>query len=159
MLYISKACSPFEWTSNMPPLLQGRRLVRLLWISIAMHLSFCICLQKNKGKGLAVGPVLLGFFLFVVVGSGKPTLWHCLQTGNALHHSACMYSDFPGLHLCHMEFHALHWSGWIAPATSILPYVWLGLSAGWYSIDCMQIWNWPCICSSFTDHTNSHRRK
>ena len=28
-------------------------------------------LQRNKDKGLSVGPVLLGFFLFVVVGSGR----------------------------------------------------------------------------------------
>ena len=31
-------------------------------------------LQRNKGKQLAVGPVLLGFFLFVVVGSGKSSV-------------------------------------------------------------------------------------
>ena len=31
-------------------------------------------LQRNKDKGLSVGPVLLGFFLFVVVGSGRRTL-------------------------------------------------------------------------------------
>jgi hypothetical protein len=27
-------------------------------------------LQKEKSKGASVGPVMLGFFLFVVVGSG-----------------------------------------------------------------------------------------
>lgn len=31
-------------------------------------------MQRNKGKQLSVGPVLLGFFLFVVVGSGTKCL-------------------------------------------------------------------------------------
>ena len=34
------------------------------------RLRLSICLQKSS-KSLSVGPVMLGFFLFVVVGSGR----------------------------------------------------------------------------------------
>ena len=33
----------------------------------------CACLQKTK-TSLAVGPIMVGFFLFVVVGSGERSL-------------------------------------------------------------------------------------
>lgn len=36
----------------------------------ALILSSCACLQKTK-TSLAVGPIMVGFFLFVVVGSGE----------------------------------------------------------------------------------------
>lgn len=40
---------------------------------VCMHGSSHRCLQKKEGY--TVGPVLLAFFLFVVVGSGTALLW------------------------------------------------------------------------------------
>jgi len=39
---------------------------------------------RNKGKGLAVGPVLLGFFLFVVVGSALLQIIRTATSGNSM---------------------------------------------------------------------------
>jgi hypothetical protein len=46
--------------------LSGKLLDRLM----NMVHRFCLLLQKKSTK-IPVGPVMLGFFLFVVVGSGK----------------------------------------------------------------------------------------
>lgn len=63
-----------------------------------------LVLQKPKSK-LPVGPVMLGFFLFVVVGSGEccAASKHCRRQIAALHGSACpaSHADFgPCLCLC-----------------------------------------------------------